>query len=452
MKLLLDEIAGSENFLNEIVWHYYNKMAPVSKCFPRASDRILVYTKNAGNHVFHKQEELRETPVKQLKRKLVGGKAINVRNESGEVQYQVRDERRLDDVWRLPCLQPADKTENTGFRTQKPLTLLRRIIRASTDPDALVADFFCGSGSTVVAAESMLDERGQPEASRRWIGCDLGRFAIHTTRKRLLGIPDCKPFEILNLGQYERKHWQGVTFGDEKPAEPNQAAVAAYVGFILDLYHAQPLPGSRVHGRKGGALVHVGAVDAPVTIAQINAALAETAALGQHELHVLGWEWEMGMSDPIQQQARQTHGVRLRLLNIPREVMERQAVERGDVRFFDLAHLEAEVVSADGSAKGRAVRVRLTDFVIPDTDLIPEEVRAKIRKWSDYIDYWAVDWDFQHDTFMNHWQAYRTRKVRKLDLESAPHTYEQPGTYRVLVKVVDIFGNDTSRLLTWEVR
>lgn len=152
--------------------------------------------------------------------------------------------------------------------------------------------------------------------------------------------------------------------------------------------------------------------------------------------------------------------MRLRLLNIPREVMERQAVERGDVRFFDLAHLEAEIVEAPPSpqpsppkgARGRAVKVRLTDFVIPDTDLIPDEVRAKIHKWSDYIDYWAVDWDFQHDTFMNQWQAYRTRKVRKLDLESAAHTYEQPGTYRVLVKVVDIFGNDTSRLLTWEAR
>jgi DNA modification methylase len=322
LKLLLDELAGSQNFVNEIVWHYYNKMAPVSKCFPRASDRILVYAKSAGDQVFHKQEEVREEPVKQLKRKLVGGKAVNVRDENGEVQYQMRDLRRLDDVWRIPCLQPADMTENTGFRTQKPLSLLRRIIRASTNPGALVVDFFCGSGSTLVAAESMRDERGESLPSRRWIGCDLGRFAIHTTRKRLLDIPACKPFEILNLGQYERKYWQGVTFGGEKPATPDQAAVAAYVRFILDLYRAQPLPGTHIHGRKGGALVHVGAVDAPVTISEINAALQETAELGQKELHVLGWEWEMGLHDPLVQQAKQAQGVRLRLLNIPREVMD----------------------------------------------------------------------------------------------------------------------------------
>jgi|SRR5680860_1313079 len=283
---------------------------------------------------------------------------------------------------------------------------------------------------------------------RRWIGCDLGRFAIHTTRKRLLDTPECKPFEVLNLGQYERKYWQGATFGDEIPKEPNQAAVAAYVKFILDLYRAQPLPGRHIHGRKSGALVHIGAVDAPVTISEINAALTECAKLGQKELHVLGWEWEMGLHDPLVQQAKQAHGVRLRLLNIPREVMERQAVDRGDVRFFDLAYLKAEVVSA--RRKSNTVRVRLTDFVIPDTDLIPDEVRGKIRKWSDYIDYLAVDWDFQHDTFMNQWQAYRTRKNRKLDLESAEHEYDKPGRYRILVKVVDIFGNDTSRLLSWK--
>ena len=98
------------------------------------------------------------------------------------------------------------------------------------------------------------------------------------------------------------------------------------------------------------------------------------------------------------------------------------------------------------------MKVRLKDFVIPDTDLIPEEVRGKIRKWSDYIDYWAVDFDFQHDTFMNQWQAYRTRKNRKLDLESAEHAFNAPGKYQGLVKVVDIFGNDTSRLLTWEAK
>lgn len=443
LKLLMDEIFGKENFQNEIAWYYYNKMHDSRKrLLPKAFDQILYYVKSKeAPYKFNRLTEERDAPVMQLKRVKIDGKMVNARDEDGNVIYQERTDRTVDTVWRIRCLQPANKAEWVHYETQKPVDLIERILDLASDPGDLILDCFCGSGSSLVAAE---------RNGRRWIGCDLGRFAIHTTRKRLLDIPDCKPFEILNLGQYERKYWQGVTFGGEKPATPDQAAVAAYVQFILELYHAQPLPGTHIHGRKGGALVHVGAVDAPVTISEINAALTEAAELGQKELHILGWEWEMGLHDPLVQQAKQSHGLRLRLLNIPREVMERQAVERNDVRFFDLAHLQAGLVPVKGST--RKVKVRLTDFVIPDTDLIPEEVRGKIRKWSDYIDYWAVDFDFQHDTFMNQWQAYRTRKNRKLDLESAEHEYEKKGKYQVLVKVVDIFGNDTSRLLTWEAK
>lgn len=497
---ILDEIFGSSGLRTEIAWKRTSSHGNVSRNFGEIWECIFYYTKSTDEWTWNQQyvpfdqkyidshftgrdpdgrqwttSDLVNPGVrpnlryeyKGYKPHQNGWKVSRERMEEldnqGRLYFpedrsgRIRLKRYLDEtpgqiaqnLWLDISPINSQAAEALGYATQKPEALLDRVVKTSSSEGDLVLDFFCGSGTTLAVAEKL---------NRRWIGCDLGRFAIHTTRKRLLGIPGCKPFEILNLGKYERKHWQGVTFGDERPAEPDQAAVAAYVRFILDLYHAQPLPGTHIHGRKGGSLVHVGAVDAPVTIAQINAALAETEALGQHELHVLGWEWEMGMSDPLVQQAKQAHGVRLRLLNIPREVMERQAVDRGDMRFFDLAHLEAEIVAltlGPSPASGRGgnkVEVRLTDFVIPDTDLIPDEVRAKIRKWSDYIDYWAVDWDFQHDTFMNQWQAYRTRKVRKLDLESGEHEYPGPGTYRVLVKVVDIFGNDTSRLLTWEAR
>ncbi len=296
---------------------------------------------------------------------------------------------------------------------------------------------------------------------RRWIGCDLGRFAIHTTRKRLLDLrvkdPEtgeergCRPFEILNLGKYERKYWQGITFGNE-PKSDEETALAAYVRFILELYKAQPVQGSHVHGKKGGAFVHVGAVDAPVTISQIEEASAEARRLGGKELHILGWEFEMGLHDPITQYVRAQHGVIVRLLSIPRETMEKRAVEAGDVQFFDLAYLELEIKPDKAGKKERTYRVVLKNFVIPSTDLIPDEVRAKIRKWSDYIDYWAVDWDFRNDTYINQWQTYRTRKDRALALETPGQTYEKPGAYQILVKVVDIFGNDTSHLVRWEVK
>jgi adenine-specific DNA-methyltransferase len=153
--------------------------------------------------------------------------------------------------------------------------------------------------------------------------------------------------------------------------------------------------------------------------------------LKQGELHVLGWEWEMGLYDLMVEEAKKK-SVKLLLLQIPREVMEQQAVNKGDVRFFELAYLEVEVKrpspqpSPRGKGSDLTVQVALKDFVIPNTELIPEGVRDKVKKWSDYIDYWAVDWDFQNDTFMQGWVAYRTRKERKLPLVTDPHIYERP--------------------------
>lgn len=303
----------------------------------------------------------------------------------------------------------------------------------------MVADFFCGSGTTLAVAEKL---------GRRWIGCDLGRWGIHVTRKRLLGIAKCNPFEVLNLGKYERQYWQGVTFGEAKDRPLAEQALYEYLAFILKLYGAQPVAGmAHLHGKQGKAMIHIGSVDAPVTIAEIDAAVDECTKLKQSDLHVLGWEWEMGLYD-LMVEAAKKKGVKLLLLQIPREVMEQQAAATGDVRFFELAYLEAEIEQP----KKLTAAVALIDFVIPNTELIPEEVRSKVKKWSDYIDYWAVDWDFQDDTFMQGWVAYRTRKERKLALSSDAHAYEKPGKYRVLVKVIDIFGNDTSQAFDVEVK
>ena len=345
----------------------------------------------------------------------------------------------LQDLWLdLPMVQ-AQAGERLGYDTQKPEALLARIAQLSSSKESLVADFFCGSGSTLAVAEKL---------GRRWIGCDLGRWGIHVTRKRLLGIDSCKPFEVLNLGKYERQYWQGVTFGASKSKPLAEQALYEYLAFILKLYGAQPVSGmTHLHGKKGRAMVHIGAVDAPVTIGEIDAAVDECAKLKQNELHVLGWEWEMGLAN-LMVDAAKKKGVKLLLLQIPREVMEQQAAAKGDVRFFELAYLKVDIKRP----RKLAAQVTLADFVIPNTELIPDEVRGKIKKWSDYIDYWAVDWDFQNDTFMQGWVAYRTRQERKLPLTSDEHVYEKAGKYRVLVKVIDIFGNDTSQAFDIEAK
>ncbi|MFA5433599.1 MAG: site-specific DNA-methyltransferase, partial [Candidatus Paceibacterota bacterium] len=319
--------------------------------------------------------------------------------------------------------------ERVDYPTQKPEALIERIVKASTNENDLVADFFCGSGTTAAVAEKL---------GRKWIVADIGRYAIHTTRKRMLEIDGCQPFEILNIGKYERQYWQSFNFGKKTPEQ----TLAEYIGFVLKLYKAEALPGSAfIHGKKGNKLVHIGGVDAPVTFGDIQHALEDTRRMKQKELVVLGWEWEMGLHDVVEQEAEKA-GIKLQLLSIPREAMDKRAVDAGDIQFFELAYLESEVKK---SAHG--YQIKLTDFVIPNLDLIPAEVKKLIKKWSDYIDYWSVDWDYKDDTFHNQWQSYRTKKDRSLELTSDPKQYDKKGDYKVMVKVIDIFGNDTTHII-----
>lgn len=251
-----------------------------------------------------------------------------------------------------------------------------------------------------------------------------------------------RPFEILNLGKYERQFWQVNAFG----RKDEEQALFEYLSFILKLYGAEPVSGStHIHGKKNNALVYIGAVDAPVTVQEVTDALSDTKAMGLKELHILGWEWEMGLNDAIQEVAKQM-GVRLKLRIIPMDVLDPRAVAKGDIRFFELAHFKADI-----ETKNKTVTVNLNDFVIPHTDLIPDEVRASIKKWQDWIDYWAVDFDFQNDTFNNGWTSYRTKNNRKLNL-TAEHAYEKAGTYKIFIKVIDIFGIDTSQVFEVEVK
>lgn len=437
VRALMDEVFGTDAFVNEIIWHYYNKYSAATAVFPRAHDNLYVYRKgNPG--AINVIRETRDEPVKQLIRENVDGKLKNKRGPDGKLMYQEVFDKKVDDVWRIPALQPAS-AEWTGYQTQKHHDLLERVIKAFTNPGDIVADFFVGSGTTCVVAERL---------GRRWIATDLGKFSIHTTRKRLLGVTNCKPFEVLNLGKYERQFWSTANFGEDLDGD-GKLSLLEYIAFILRAYGATPIAGSTLlHGRIGDAYVYVGAVSNPVTISEIEKAIDECKNLNGAVVHVLGWEWEMGLQgNPMVTEARSL-GIRLILKQIPREIMEAEAVRKGQIKFFDLAYLDVELKQ---KTDGDVICV-LTDFSTPNSDLIPEEVRENIKKWSDYVDYWAIDWDFQNDTFNHGFVAYRTRQDRTLSLKSDPHTYPKVGTYKVMIKVIDIFGNDTSKLVELKVK
>jgi adenine-specific DNA-methyltransferase len=436
IKVLMDEVFGQNNFQNEIAWYYYNKLhGSRKKCIPKAFDQILYYVKNRpAGFTYHTLAEPREKPVTKLKYSFIAGKIVNDKDASGKTITYESTERQVDNVWRIRCLQPANKQEWVSFDTQKPIDLIERVLQFASNPGDLVLDAFVGSGTAAIAAERQ---------KRRWIAVDISRYSMHVTRKRLLNEDGCRPFEVLNLGKYERQYWQGITFGNKGKGE--STAIHSYVKFVLDLYRAEPTAGLvHLHGQRAGRMVHVGAADAPVTLAEIREAVDECRKIKQDKIDILGWEWEMGLHDVIEAESKHS-GTALRLLQIPREAMDRRAVDAGDVHFYELAYLEIETI-----VKGKEARLKLKNFVIPSPELIPDEVRKKIKKWSDFIDYWAVDFEFNDDTFHNQWQDYRTRSNRDLGLTSDWHDYKKTGRYKVLVKVFDIFGNDTTQLL--EVR
>jgi DNA modification methylase len=480
LKVLCDETFGSDAFRNEIVWKRQTAHSDVSQGaqhLGRLHETLLLYVKGAQasawnmeylpydpDYIASKYNQVEtETGRRYHLDNLIGpGGAAkgNPRYEvMGVTRYWRYSEKRmadlisegrvvqpspgavprfkryldempgipLQDLWLDVSAINSQAGERLGYPTQKPLTLLERVIKLSSNPGDLVCDLFCGSGTTAVAAERL---------GRRWVAADLGRFAIHTTRKRLLDTPGCKPFEILNLGSYERQHWQKATTGDE---------IGSYLNFVLSLYDAEPIEGfSVLHGTKAGRFVHIGSVDAPVTIDEVESVMDELAGNGLQAADVLGWEWEMGLHDVVGEEARR-RGLNVACRQIPREVMK---ADLGDeVRFFELAFLDLQIVRQDHSA-----RVELRDFVIPSEELIPPDVRSKITQWSDYIDYWSVDFNFRDDPFHNEWQAFRTREEPKLAVESDWHDYEAPGRYSVVVKVIDIFGNDTTKLAEVTIR
>jgi len=459
IKAILDEIFGYENFRNEIVINRTRKNVMASRTqtvFPTATDSLFFYAKS--NFMF-----LGETKIKvyegrkgywrhmddsagQGSAKIFFGRSIepppgkhwkfsqeNIDKMIKEGKLRLNPKTNRPEYWVEPSdeyLLDSNWTDipgysfSTGYPTENAEQLLERVILSASNEGDLIADFFSGSGTTAAVAEKL---------GRKWIAADIGRFSIHTIRKRLLDIPHCKPFEVLNLGKYERKYWMDQNLG---------SVYRNYIDFIIQLYKAKPVYDYKnIHGILSGKAVHVGPIDYPVTKVEVEECLKEAKENGFESLDVLGWDFEMEFNDRILKELRESYNFGISLRIIPNEVMDKRAVEAGDVDFYEHAFLEAKV-----NLSGRKAKVILENFIIPNPESIPEELRDKILKWSDFIDYWSIDWNYRDDTFHNEWQEFRTKKKKTLELKSIDHTYDSPGKYRIMIKVIDVFGNDTTTI------
>jgi site-specific DNA-methyltransferase (adenine-specific)/adenine-specific DNA-methyltransferase len=327
-------------------------------------------------------------------------------------------------VWTEFSAVQASATERVDYPTQKPEALLERIIRASSNDGDLVADFFSGSGTTAAVAERL---------GRKWIATDLGKFAVHTTRKRMIRVQrdlresghPFRAFEVLNLGRYQREAYLAV--GGRLTGKNRELALAAkeheFRNLILRAYRAEALAGDAFfHGKQSGRLVVVGPINLPVGRLFVEEVITECRKRGASRVDVLAFEFEMGLFPAVLEEAK-SKGIELTPKHIPPEVFDKRAVEKGQVVFHDVSFVEA-VPRYDKKDKLR-VRIELTDFSVYYTQGAIEAAMAELRQgksevvceqgqlfkiskskdgvlkrekltkhWTDWVDYWAVDFDY----------------------------------------------------------
>jgi DNA modification methylase len=486
MRLVLDEVFGKDNFRNEIIWGY--RTGGISKeFFARKHDIAFFYAKNSEKVKFNVQY------YKSFQQKKYNFKGVEDLWDEEKKQWYHNSVCR--DVWEDVFPIGTENSERLDYPTQKPVALLERIIKASSNEGNLVADFFCGSGTTLAVAEKL---------GRKWIGSDLGKFGIHTSRKRMIGVQrelkkeskNFRAFEILNVGRYERENF--LTTNDDLRAEEKSKQAERkekeFVKLILSAYKAEPVESFvNVIGKKRDRLVAVGPINTPVSSKLVQDIVKECKEKGITKIDVLGFDYEMGLDFS----EYKDQGIDIAFRIIPREVFDRKAVEKGQVKFYDVAFIEAKPI-VKGRGNDKEISIELTDFsvfynqddsgeialalrpggskvVVEDGQVVKiskdkktEEISKEIltKKWSDWIDYWAVDFDFADRKeiikvmedgkekevwtgdyiFDNEWQSFRTKKNRNLELTSVAKIMPK-GIYKVAVKVVDIFGNDTTKVI-----
>jgi len=305
----------------------------------------------------------------------------------------------VSDLWDDISLITSSGIESEGYSTQKPMALIDRIIKASSNEGDLVADFFCGSGTTGAVAERL---------NRRWIMADLGRFAIHTSRKRLIELQrklheDKKPyraFDVYNLGRYERQWWQKESL---KNADEEHRRV------VLEFFRAEVLspgavPSPLIHGRKGPALCHVDGIDSIFTRIEAKEVAKAFAQAGAKECYCLAREFEMDLNLTTAALEKEL-GIKLKLIQIPREIMEKN--RKSSPPFLEMAILEAKPVYRKlQGEKSRRVDIKLTKFMpslaeVPSKELEAIKERA-IKSGMDFIDFWAIDFDWHPEKPFNH--------------------------------------------------
>lgn len=490
IKVVLDEIFGKENFQSEIVVNRTKKGVTFQgkRTMPVATDSLFLYFKSPKTRfvtIEKKRKKIRDgfwrhlddsSGIRHPRERTFFGKVmlpppgkhwkfsqerIDRMIKAGKLKLNPRTNR--PEYWVEPSAYiPLDSnwtdipgySFSTGYPTENSEALLERVIEVGSEENDLVADFFSGSGTAIVAAEKL---------KRRWIACELGKVGIQVTRARLVKMI-AKPFLIENIGNYQREMIY-LTGG----------RIWEMQHLILKLYGATPRDKMSGFGvRKADnidELVYVGYPDRPITAKKAEELALQAQNLdgrGYKRLVILGWDYEYNYSQALESRlnaAKDKIKVEIKSRDIPPDIYEYLKKAKSEeeiealadkVQFYERPYLRLGTPELKELPDGK-VRINLSidRYVLMD---IPVSHTSK-KGQSDYsalmklakdnfavlIDYWAIDWGYDGCTFKSQWQAFRGngRKAKTVPV-TATETLEKKKNRTIAVRVVDIFGNDAA--------
>ncbi len=473
VKVILDEVFGKDNFVNEICW-WYKRWSAAASTFQRMHDTIYFFRKSER----YKFNQLFQ-PLAASTAAIHGDtRRINVPDETGKLVTVRTDEPskgvQMHDVWEVPFVV-AHSQEQVGYSTQKPIELVTRILEASSNPGDLVADFFGGSGSFAAAAEGRrVTKEGNKSvytnsASRRWITTDLGKPACMIMRKRLIDL-EAKPFLYQAIGDYQVEAAKATLGRDFRIGDLSH--------IVLSLYGALPLPadvnpqrnlgqiaGVEFGGKRGSkTLVLADSPNKLTGMATLKKAIAQRDNLlgGWDRVVVLGWNFEPSIGETI----TALNDSRLEVLVIPPDLMDRLKKKggidklRGQVRFSSLQYLTIHPIAVSTKDDTDSLTVQLKNYVLlsPEAINLDDANRVKLQQIANaeplaLIEYWAVDPDYDGKVFRSVWQDYRGNTANDADalrvVTTATVTAKaKAGPRKVCVRVVDVFGFEAEVVAT----
>ena len=451
VKLIMDEIFGKDVFKNEIIWSY-SRWANVSQSFQRMHDNILFYTKNS-QAIFNEQRVQLDEKRKRNLVQIIDGKKVSMRDEFGNVVYREQTDKPVSDFWDetefyknteiWDDIYQVGKNgkERLNYDTQKPESLLERIIKASSNEDSIVADFYAGSGTTGAVAEKL---------GRKWIMSDLGKPANMIMRKRLID-QEAKPFLYQAVGDYQKE-----TFATTKEFKRQ---------VVLNLYGATPffdddMPKNLGQLKDSRTLVYVDSPNKLTGSSTLKKALElkESFLGGWNKVIVLGWNFVFDIAEII----KEYNPSQIEVLVIPPDLLSqlsknssyKKLVENGKVRFASLQYLTIkEPIVKNISCDIEELQIELDNYVLLSPDALPLDDKNKqtlqeviAREPLALIEYWSIDPDYDGTTFRSKWQDYRENTFKDDDQyrvsTSAQITVPKlKGKKRkICVKAVDVFG------------